>query len=245
MRAASKLALALAAALVAQGGARASEKEARAVVDRAVRAHGGASALSKAQFCVRTDAGTQAFPGKELPFTAEVVRHLPNRVRLSVDLDKRLKMVIVLDGDKGWERAVGPAVEMSKQRVSEMQEEAYVWWLSTLVPLTKGGYTLSTLPDAKVEGEAVAGVKVVRKGRHDARLYFSKRTGLLLKISRRVPEAGVLFDKDYLFSAYKDFGGARLPTREVVLHDGRRYTDVTVKDYRFVSRVPEGTFGRP
>ncbi len=245
MRAASRLALALAAALVAQGWARASEKEARAIVDRAVRAHGGATALGKAQFSVRTDTGTQAFPGKELPFTAEVVRQLPDRVRLTVEIDKRLKMVIVLDGDKGWERAVGPAVEMSKQRVSEMQEEAYVWWLTTLVPLTRGGFTLSTLPDAKVEGEEAAGVKVVRKGRHDASLYFSKRSGLLLKVSRRVPEAGVLFDKDYLFSAYKDFGGARLPTHEVVLLNGRRYTDVTMKDYRALTRVPEGTFGRP
>jgi hypothetical protein len=245
MRAASRLALALAAVLVSQGWARASEKEARALVDRAIRAHGGTAALSKAQTCVRTDAGTQAFPGKDLPFTAEVVRQLPDRVRLSVEIDKRLKLVIVLDGDKGWERGVGPAVEMSKQRVSEMQEEAYVWWLSTLVPLTQRGFTLSTLPDAKVEGKDVAGVKVVRKGRHDASLYFSKRSGLLLKISRRVPEAGVLFDKDYLFSAYKDFGLARLPTREVVMLNGRRYTDVTVKGYRFLTRAPEGTFGRP
>ena len=88
-------------------------------------------------------------------------------------------------------------------------------------------------------------MKVRARGHPESNLYFSKRTGLLIKVARRSTESGVPVDKEYLFSGHKDFGGAKLPTREVLLVGGKRWTDVTVRDYKFLKKVDDATFGRP
>src|SRR5262249_29689439 len=116
---------------LAAGPAAANEKEAQAVVERAIKAQGGADALSKALVCKRTDTGKQALAIGETPFVSQVTRSLPERVRLQVELDKRIKTTLVLDGDKGWQReGNAPAAQLPASRVKEWREEAYVWWLT-------------------------------------------------------------------------------------------------------------------
>ena len=88
-----------------------------------------------------------------------------------------------------------------RTRVKEVREEAYVWWLATLTPLLKEGFTLSTLPEVQVDGEAAVGVKVVSKGHADTRMYFRKRNGLLARIDRRTAAACCLRNRrDQLFT---------------------------------------------
>jgi len=238
------LVLALAAGAVWAGPVRASDREALAVLDRAIKAHGGEAALRKAQVCVRTDSGKLLRP-EEVRLTSEVTRSLPDKVRLEVELDKRYKVVIVLNGDKGWERRGGPATEMSRQRTEEMREEAYVWWLTTLVPLRKPAFDVTTAPEAKVDGEPAVAIRVRSRGHPESTLYFNKRTGLLVKIERRATEAGVPVDKQYLFSGHKTFDGVKLHTREVLLLNDKRWTDVTIRDYKFLKKIDDDKFGRP
>jgi hypothetical protein len=238
-------ALALLAVAGVAGTARADEREAVALVERAIKAHGGEARLARAQLCTRRESGTQVVMGKDVPISGEVVRNLPEQVRLSLEVAKALKIVVVVNGDKGWERVAGPAVELVKPRLQELREEAYVLWLTTLVPLKKGGFTLDTAPEVKVNGEAAAGVKVSRKGQPDATLYFSKRTGLLVRIARRAREAGVLVDKEYTFSDFKDFDGTKLPAKELTTHNGVRWTEINVSSYTFLARPDPNAFTRP
>jgi hypothetical protein len=237
--------LGIAFLIVLSGSAAASEKEALALIDRAIKVQGGAAALTKAQQAKRTDTGTQALLGRDVPFVSKVTRSLPDKVRLEIELDKKVKTKIVLNGDKGWQTEGGPAAAQSAQRVRELREETYVWWLTTLVPLKKSGFTLSTIPDVKVDGEAAAGIKVVRKGHADTRMYFLKRNGVLVKIERRVTEAGLPVDKEYLYSAYKDFDGVKLHSKELIKVNGRKWTQFTSSDYSFPAKLDAGTFAKP
>jgi hypothetical protein len=231
--------------LVLTASVRASEKEARELIERAIKAQGGAAALTKAQQCKRSDAGTQTVLGRDMPFTSQVSRSLPDRVRLQLELDKKVKTTIVLNGLKAWQTEGAAAVQLLPPRVKELREEAYVWWLTTLVPLTKEGFTLSTVPDIKVDGEPAAGIKVARKGHADTRMYFLKRNGALVKIERRVSEAGLTVDKEYLYSGYKDFNGVKLPTKERVNVNKRKWTEFTISDYSFPSSFDLTTFSKP
>jgi hypothetical protein len=224
---------------------RASEKEARLLVERAIKAQGGADGLTKALQCKRTDTGTQALLGRDLPFVSKVTRSLPGKVRLQIDLDKKVKTTIVLNGETAWQTEGGPAVRLQAQRVKELQEEAYVWWLATLVPLTRTGFTLSSIPGVKVQGEDTAGVKVVRKGRAETRMYFLKRNGLLAKVERRVTEAGQGVDKEYFYSGYKDQGGVKLHTKELVKVNGRKWTEFTISDTSFPAKIEPGAYAKP
>jgi hypothetical protein len=244
MRASVAWALAATVLFAAAGPAQAEEAPA-AILDRAIKAHGGEAALTKALVCSRSETGAQGRPGKELTFTREVVRSLPGRVRWTTEVRKRLKIIVVLNGDKGWERVGGPPVELNKQRLEELREVAYVDWVATLVPLKKAGFTLSALPEAKVDGQPVVGLKAARPGHADCNVFFFKSTGLLAKISRRVSRAGAPADEEHFFSDYKDFGGAKLPTKERTTINGQRFRELTVTGYKFLATVPAGQFDRP
>src|SRR5262249_43908858 len=161
------------------------EQDAKAVVERAIKAHGGADALTKAQTLVRNGTGSMTQFGQTVPFTDEGTWSLPDRLRVAAELDKKFKLTIVLNGDKGWQSVGGPAVELSAERLGELREEAYVLWLTTLTPLTKSEYTLTPLAEIKVNGDPAVGVLAKTKGRPDVKLYFDKKSDLLVKVERR------------------------------------------------------------
>jgi hypothetical protein len=230
---------------VLAGPVGASDKEARAIVDRAIKAHGGAAALAKVIHFKRTDTGTQALQGRDVPFTSYVAGHLPEKIRLQIELNRKVKTTIVLNADRGWQSDGGPAVALFSQRVKELREEAYRWWLTTLVPLTKPGFTLSTVPDIKVDGEPAVGIKVVSRGHHDTRMYFLKSNGLLVKIECQATEGGNKVEKEYLYGNHREFDGARLHTRELVKVDGKKFTTFTISEYSFPDKIDPSTFSKP
>jgi hypothetical protein len=231
--------------LVLAAPARANEKDARAIVDRAIKAHGGAAALTRAAQCKRTDTGTQRLQGKDVPFTSYVARSLPDKMRLQIDLDRKVKTTIVLNGDRGWQTEGGPATSLPTQLVRELREEAYLCWLTTLVPLTKSGFTLSTVPDIKVDGETAAGIKVVSRGHHDVHLYFLKSNGLLVKLDCSSTQAGNKVYKEYFYSNHREFDGIRMHTRELVKYDGQKWTAFSISDYTFPEKIDLSTFNKP
>ncbi|MFO0881428.1 MAG: hypothetical protein U0840_29360 [Gemmataceae bacterium] len=226
--------------------ARANEKDALAIVERAIKAQGGSAALTRAAQCKRTDTGTQAILTRDVPFVSKVTRSLPDRVRLQIELDKKITTTLVMDGNRGWQaEGESPSVQLPLARVREMREEAYVWWLTTLVPLTKSGFTLSTLERTRIDGEPAVGIRVVSKGHPDSRLYFLERNGLLAKIERRVTEAGREIDKEYLYSSYKEFDGVYLPTREIIKVNREKFTELIISNYTFPEKLGAGAFARP
>ena len=154
-----------------------------------------------------------------------------------------MRLVLVVTGDKGWQSASGTVTDIGKERVEELREEAYVLWLSTLLPFLKdNGFTLTPLPEAVVDGQPAAGVKVAHKGHGDVMLYFDKRSGLLVKTARRAKEAGLSLDKEYHYSAHKLFEGVYLPNKYVELVNGRKFVEVAEISYRFLRSIDESTF---
>ena len=121
----------------------------------------------------------------------------------------------------------------------------HVQWLMTLTPLKKGEFTLSLLPEIKVNGEPAAGVKAVSKGKPDVKLYFDKKSNLLVKIERRATEAGQNIDKEYFYSGYKEFDGVKLPTKETLLINGRKFSELAGISYKLQKKIDDAVFARP
>src|SRR5262249_10315074 len=143
------------------------QEDARAVVEQAIKAHGGADALNKAQTLTRSGSGTMAQLNSTVPLSVEEAWGLPDRGRLAVEIDKKFRVIIVINGDKGWQSTGGPTADLSGERLGEYREELNVLWLLTLTPLLKDEFKLATLPEIKVNGEPAVGVKATAKGRGD------------------------------------------------------------------------------
>jgi hypothetical protein len=221
--------------------------DAEKVIDQAIKAHGGADALSKANRCTRSMTGTMILNGMDLNFSQELTLDLPDRYRLETELgaDKR-KLTIIVNGDKGWRVAGGTTQEISPEGLNVSREEGHVIYLSSLVPLRRDkGYTLKLLADAKVQGKPASVVQVTLKGKADAQLYFDKDSGLLVKISRKTAIAGLLAQHEYTFADHKTFSGVTLPTRWQELINGARYLDGKVLSYSFSSSPDDKLFAKP
>jgi hypothetical protein len=230
-------------AFLYEPSAAASDPDARAAVERAVQAQGGAAALSRAAVASRKVKGV-LFLKQEAAFQGTETFQLPDRLRLSVELS-RTPFVQVLDGSRGWEQSGGTTAEMTPLRLAEVQEEAYVWWLATLAPLLKDGVDLSLLPPEKVKDRPAVGVLARTRGRPESALYFDKESGRLVKIVRRAHEGGSEVRKEYFYDDYRDVDGARLPTRETVLRDGQKFSEVTYSDYCLLREPDAKAFTRP
>jgi hypothetical protein len=217
--------------------------KALAVVEQAIKAHGGADALTKAQTRSRNGRGELTLSGN-IAFKAEEIVSLPERCRTVLEA-AGVRRVIVLNGDKGWMLTGGTTQEMNKELLAELREEPYVWWLMTLTPLQKDSFDLTPLPDAKVNGENASVIKVSHRGHADVRMFFDKKTGLLVKIARRAKEAGIPLDKEYSYSDYKEYDGVKLPTKEVTTVNGRKLSEVKFTDYQLLSKVEDKTFDKP
>lgn len=217
--------------------------EARAVVEKAVKAHGGADNLTRARTLSRSVKGTLSL-GMEVTFSGEEVHNLPAQFRSRIEVGK-LPLLRVVNGDKGWKTSGGVTVELEKGGLAEIQEEAWVLYVVTLAPLLKDDLELRPLPEAKVHGKACVGVKVTGRGRPDLALYFDKDTGMLTKLARKAREAGLMVDKDYYYSDPKDVDGAKLPGKDTVHVNGRLFYEVNYSDYKVLRKVDESLFSRP
>ena len=236
----------LAAWMATPVSVRAADRDkALAVIEQAVKAHGGAEALNKARTRSRSGQGVLTL-GAEVPFTTEETIQLPNRCRVLIEVGRN-RVLLVLNGDKGWTLPPGGAVrEMNKEEFSERSEEMYVWWLMTLTPLQKDGFDLTPLPDAKVNGQETAVVKVSSKGHADASLFFEKKSGLLIKIARRAKEAGFVHDREYYYSDHKDCDGVKLPCKESIIINGKnKLSAVKFANYKLLSKIDDATFDKP
>jgi hypothetical protein len=240
----------LVALLLASGSPHAAGQDApaRTLLEDAIKAHGGETALAKTRLTTRKISGNLVTAGKPFQFTAEITQDLPERSRASFELataNQKINLLLVRAGDKGWRSTGGVVAEMAKEEVAELQEEAQFWWLLGLLPLRQAEFELTSLPAAMVHGRPAAGIKVARKGYEEVKLYFDKASHLLVKAERKAKEAGMAVDKELLFSEHKPFDGAVLPTKLTELTNGKKFLEATSIAYQFLGKVEEGTFARP
>jgi hypothetical protein len=219
------------------------------LLEQAILAQGGVERLNRARLQTRSGRGEIVPPiGDAVPYDGQVVLNLPTQGRWTFDLNpetQKLRLVVAINGDKGWRSSGGPAVDMTKDEAEGVRDEAYVAWLTTLVPLRGKQFELTALAQTPVHGRPAVGIQVVSKGRPDAKLYFDKQTMLLVKVERKGKEAGLPVVKEYLFSEHKDFDGLKLPTRVVEMTNGKKRGEVVFTGYQFPPRLDESQFSKP
>jgi hypothetical protein len=245
---------AFALVLVARGAAHGDAKaDARAIIDKAIEARGGAAKLGEMKATTFKIKGKYYGMGAGIDYTGEYAIQPPDRFRVQMEIDAngtKFVFIEILDGDKGY-RKVGDmaTTELDKEQLAEAIENAYAGRVEALVPLIKDkGFELSPLGEVKVEDRAAVGVRVSHKGHRDINLFFDKTTGLLVKSERTVKDlmmGGKEFAQEELPSDYKDVGGVKHPMKIVIKRDGKDFVDGELSDFEVQDKLDASVFAKP
>jgi hypothetical protein len=227
------------------GTARTGETdEARALVTKAIKAMGGETALAKHKAATWKETGTYYGMGDGLPFAGRYAMEFPDKFRMEIEG----VFTIVYAGDKGWTIAGGETKEMTKEQLAAQRTDHRAGWVASLLPLKDKAFTLTTIPDAKVDGRAAAGIKVTRKGYPDVKLYLDKETYLPAKLEWTTMASEDNFKEmtaEMYYSKYKEIDGAQIPTRLILKRDGKLYVEADVQDMKAVGKLDPKVFAMP
>jgi hypothetical protein len=212
----------------------------RAIIDRAIKASGGEEMLAKNKAQTWNETGTFYGMGDGLPFKGAYASQPPSQFKMAIEN----VFTIVVNGDKGWMNDT----EMNAEQLAEFKENNYAGWVSSLLPLKDKEFTLTAIEETKVGNEPAVGVKVSHAGHRDVKLYFDKKTGLLVKVVMRAKAedlGGKEVDQESELREYKDMNGIKVPMKVVILRDGKRYVEAEVTDWKGSEKLPDSTFAKP
>jgi hypothetical protein len=215
---------------------RAQEMTARAVIERAVAAHGGLEKLSRARHDRARMRGVIYVGKSSVPFTSEVTVELPKKYKSVVTLREgegvTRKVTHELDGDKITITVDGKEQEVQGTHTNQLRQTLELERVMRLAPLLEGKtYAMSYLGEYKLNALTVVGVEVRGGGQRELRMYFDKRTWLLTKTEQRLDgENGKEVVQEAYYRDHRDAGGYRRPGRAAAYRDGKKVMEAELID---------------
>lgn len=228
----------------------AQDKEARAIIDKAVKAHGGADKLAKFPAAHFKGKGSVEVMGMNVKFTLELHSHYPDKSRTTIEVDvagMTISVVNVYDGKKAWESIMGTVKEVTDaKKLDNMKKEQYIQGITALQNVTGKEIELSQLGDLKVKDQDTVGVRVSSKDRPDVSLYFNKKTNLLAKAEYRTLDDTLNeVNREVYLSDYKEKDGLPTAFRMILHHDGKMFMAFEVSEVKHLEKLDAAMFVKP
>jgi hypothetical protein len=217
--------------VAAFGQEKSRQSELNAVVEKAIKAHGGEETLAKLKGRVWKDKGIGYFGGKESSFTGSYAMQVPDQLKM--ELTGGFPFSLYFNRDKGLMNGK----ELTTAQIKQQQEGAYAGWVTTSFPLKEKTLVLALLEETVVNDRPVVGVKIKSNGHRDIDIYFDKETGLMAKVVTRV-----FGERESFWSAYRDFDGVPVPTKYVVKQNGKTLVEGEITEWRRADNLGDKTF---
>jgi hypothetical protein len=233
------------------GAARAADDEAKAILAKAVKAHGGEETLEKHKAGQAKNKGKINLPGVgEVSFTQELAYMLPDKFKESLEMEiggQKINVVTLVNGDKTTIEANGQAVPLTDEIKKALEDGRYMMKTARLGSLAKDkNVELSSLGEVKVNDKPAVGLLVKSKGHKDISLFFDKETGRLAKVEHRTVEAqsGKEITEERIILEYgkDDKSGIPVPKRILVKHDGDKFMEAEVLEAKFLEKLDDSEF---
>src|SRR5690242_2060197 len=150
--------------------------DAKAIIEKAVKAHGGADNLDKFKAARFKSKGVVNVAGMEITVVGTSVFQLPDKSKSQMEMEfmgQKFPVVQVVNGDRVAMTINGMKNdEISDKQLAEVRTAVYLQTLFQLTPLLKEPFTLKALGESKFQDKPVVGVQVSSKGHKDVKLYF-------------------------------------------------------------------------
>ncbi len=230
------------------GSARADD-QAHAVIEKAIKAHGGEASLTRFKAVKQKVEGVAFDDDREIKFTAKIAGQLPDKLREEIALElggRKVVSIRVLNGGRAWRVRNGKTEELTGAELEEAKDEAFQNYAESLVPLLKDKQINVTLVgDDKVEDKPVVGVKVSAKGFSDRKFFFDKESGLLAKVEHTLERDGRQLTIESFFSGYKPVNGVMVAMKQVVHRDGKKFIENQATDCQVLEKLDDSIFAKP
>ncbi len=224
-----------------------AEDAARAIVEKAIKAHGGSQNLAKRRVMRFKATGKIIVPGSpDRPVVIERCWQTPDRYKSSIHyavLGKQTDLVGVLNGDQAWLQFNERVLPMDKTSRKEFEEQRYAEGLDRLEFLEKKGVELSRLEKMDVGGQPAVGVLVQSKGHWDVKLYFDADTGLLVKRERIKTKGGFIEDAE--FGDYRKVDGIPRYRTLTISQNGKKFMELNEVQFEFPDKFDPNVFVKP
>ena len=227
------------------------DAEAKVIVEKAIEAQGGKEALEKYKASSSKVKGEMALFGVQIPFTGDVVSMQPDKVFSQIDASmqgQQITVVQIVNGDKLKQTMNGMPSPMEDAQKKEMKQLPLMLEVSSLTPLLKGDkFTVKAEKDEKVGDVDASVILVTGKDLKDVRMFFDKKTGLVLKTTRKGLGLGAGADmvevtEETMVSEWKTIDGVKMPSKSVVSHDGKKFMTMEMTEMKLMDKADPKKF---
>jgi hypothetical protein len=236
--------------LLGGAGGASGQDAARELIERAVKAHGGAEALARNRAEKIKFKGNVVLRGHNVPFVAETTVQLPSQYKYLIEMNDgtdKTTILHVINGDKVFVTINGQAQKLDPAAQSEIRNGMELQRAQRLLPLLEDkSYQLALLDEIKVNDRPAVGVRVTGRGRREMRFYFDKEFGLLVRAEILLDDGkGKQVRQHYFFGDFKDIGGYKRYTKVKADRDGKVVMEAELLDAKTFDKIDETEFAKP
>jgi hypothetical protein len=204
-----------------------ADDAARALLNRAISAAGGAANLQRHRVLAWHGIASVNVSGRTVRIEGDWRIEPPDRAHIEtfeVDKGPASMRSLFIDGDKGWTTKDGKSIVLPQLFVGNEREQFYLYWLVRLVPMLDQEFRLTTVaPDAQRR----PGFRVERDGRRDATLYFTPEARLARIVTTVTdPTSGADLTQELRFTGDLAANGIRWPRRIQVVQKDTVFFDL-------------------
>ena len=236
---------------------------ARAIIDKAIQAHGGADKLSQFKAVSAKWAGKHKVENQYYADAVRVVTYeMPaDKIRFDYEVENpkgnNFSFSRVVSGKQGWQGSGQRARDLNEAEVTQIVDEIYAHWLASVAPLqdvmllTEKGFEFSVFGNVPADGKDAVGVRVLCQGRPEVILFFGKETGLVIKSEWRAkdPVTNREYTAESIYRDHKAFQGVMWPTIRLDRRDGMDLEENSgrfeLSEYQAVGKLEESSLTRP
>jgi hypothetical protein len=226
------------------------DKEAVAVVTKAIDAHGGAEALNKYKAAIMKMKGTITVMGLDLDFTGTMSYMLPDKYKLVIDADfmgQKLSVEQIADGRNVKSTMNGMPIPLPENAQEELQNSATEMEIGTLTPLLNAEkFTIKSGGTGEVKGKKANVVMVTSKRQKEKewKLFFDAESNLLVKSQRRglSPDGQNEVDEETFMENYAKVDGIMTAKKMIVKHDGDPFITMEITEVQYKEKLDAKEF---
>jgi hypothetical protein len=223
----------------------------KAILKKAIEAHGGAAKLSKFKAAVSKFKGTMELMGNDVAINGSSTFQKPDRLKNEVNLElngMQIPIVVVYNGKKMWVSTMGNTMEIDDEKaLKEMREGLQAEGAGSLVEFLEKPYELNLIGEVKVKGKDAVGIRVSKKDQRDFSLFLDKKTHLLVKSEMRIHDmqAGQEVTQEKFITSYRDTDGMKTAKDLVIHKDGKLYMTLEITETKMFESLGDDAFQKP